>query len=327
MAGLIAAAIFLMTPMATGLVLGGRFGRLAFVACRSVEQYFQYPGWRVDWIRPIRMGADRECLGRFDAVYALAPVCRVSFDANQCPLVMGPSYGSCNSGHKCADHRPAGWAGGEAEPAPSTIRGAGSFGGDWFGYHRSIRWVGAFLPALVTHLLGPIQGGYFYVPWIITTMIGLLLTNIAISMVREVVANPEKADFTIRRSVGLAALVVIIVVVVCLLLARLVLAPLGQSFAVHGTPLLRWIGLAAPATAIISLFLGSCLVRRRPWPAFAVNLTTSAAIVGGVLLLGSDADISRVGMIYCIVQWVTATVISWPTFRALRALRDIRESQ
>jgi len=187
--------------------------------------------------------------------------------------------------------------------------------------------VTAFLPALVTHQLGPTQGGYFYIPWIITTMVGLLLTNIAISMVREVVANPEKADLTIRRSMGLAVLVVIIVTASCSLLARLVLAPLGPSFVVHGAPVLQWAGLAMPATAIIVLFRALCLVRRRPWPAFAVNLTTSVAIVGGVLLLGSGAGISRVGMIYCIVQWVTAAVISWPTFTALRTVRHGRESR
>jgi O-antigen/teichoic acid export membrane protein len=186
--------------------------------------------------------------------------------------------------------------------------------------------VSAFLPALVTHRFGPTQGGYFYVPWIITTMVLLLLTNIAISMVREVVANPEKADFTIRRSMWLAVLVVIIVMASCSLLARLVLAPLGPSFVVHGAPLLQWGGLAVPPTAIIVLFRALCLVRRRPWPAFAVNLTTSVAIVGGVLLLRSGAGISRVGMIYCIVQWVTAVVISWPTFTALRAVRHGRES-
>ena len=181
--------------------------------------------------------------------------------------------------------------------------------------------VGIFLPALVTLQLGSTQGGYFYVPWIITMMVCLLLTNISIPMVREAVANPEKADFTIRRSIGLAVLVIIIAMTVCLRFARLVLAPLGSNFAVHGAPLLHWVGLSIPATAVIVLFWAVCLVRQRPWPAFAVNLTTSGAIVGGVLLLGPGSDISRVGMIYCIVQWVTAAVIPWPTFTALRAVR------
>jgi O-antigen/teichoic acid export membrane protein len=180
--------------------------------------------------------------------------------------------------------------------------------------------VGAFLPALVTLRLGATQGGYFYVPWIITTMVTLLLNNISISMVREAVANPEKADFTIRRSMGLALLVVIAAMTACLLLPRLVLAPLGPNFAVHGAALLHWAGLAMPAMTVIVLFWAVCLVLRRPWPAFTVNVTTSGAIVGGVLLLGPGADISRVGMIYCIVQWAAAAAVSLPTVRALRVI-------
>ena len=187
--------------------------------------------------------------------------------------------------------------------------------------------VTAFLPALVTHRLGSSQGGYFYIPWMIATMVSLLLTNISISMVREVVANPEKANFTIRRSMGLASLLVIVVMAVCLFLGRLILAPLGRSFVVHGAPLLQWIGLAVPATAVILLFLALCLVRRRPWPAFAVNLGASSAIIGGVLLLEPGAEISRVGMIYCIVQWGAAAVVSWPTYTALRAVRYSEESR
>ena len=58
--------------------------------------------------------------------------------------------------------------------------------------------VTAFLSALVTQRLGSTQGGYFYVPWMIATMVSLPLMSILISMVREAVARPEKADATVR---------------------------------------------------------------------------------------------------------------------------------
>ena len=146
--------------------------------------------------------------------------------------------------------------------------------------------VSAFLPALVTLRLGATQGGYFYVPWIIATMVSLLLTSILISMVREAVARPEKADSTILRSMRFGLLVVVVAMTICLLLPKLVLLPLGLDFVSHGAPLLRWVGLSLPATAVNLLFWATCLVRRRPWPVFAVNFATSSAIVGGVLLLG-----------------------------------------
>jgi len=184
---------------------------------------------------------------------------------------------------------------------------------------------GTFLPTLVTHQLGTREGGYFYVPWVIATLIVVILTNITTSMVREAIASPEKANNTIRRSMELALLVVIVVVAGCLLMPRLALAPLGPIFAVHGAPLLRWIGLATPATAIIVLYWAVCLVRQNPWPAFMLNLTTSAAMLAGVLQLRPGTEIDRVGMIYCIVQWGGAAVISIPTVRALQAFRRAGE--
>jgi O-antigen/teichoic acid export membrane protein len=185
----------------------------------------------------------------------------------------------------------------------------------------------AFLPALVTQRLGASQGGYFYVPWVIATMVSVLLSSILISMVREAVASPDRADFTIRGSMGLALLVVIGAMTACLLLPGLVLAPLGPDFSAHGAPLLRWVGLALPATAVNLLYWATCLIRRRPWPVFALNIATSAAILGGVLILGRDSDISRVGTIYCLVQWLVAAAVSLPTIKALRVVRQRQVSR
>jgi hypothetical protein len=172
----------------------------------------------------------------------------------------------------------------------------------------------------VTHQLGTSEGGYFYVPWVIAVMVTVLLNSIALSMVREVAAHPSKAAVTIRRSMGLALILVLAVMVACLLMPRLVLAPLGSAFAIHGVIILRWLGLAVPATAIIVLFLAFCLVRQRPWPAFVLNITMTGAILGGVLMLHHGSEVGRVGLIYCVVQWAAALAVSWPTAKALRAV-------
>ena len=326
LAGLLAAVIFLLTPMATGLVLGGGFGRIAFAVCVVLNSVFNIQDGgligfgRFGWVpvENVLVALARLVLLPLAAAFLSArigvlwswalPMAVAVLVVNI--FVIGPLPG------RKAKQRPS-------LPKFGELGRLVAIGSATTAVYAA---VSAFLPALVTHRLGPTQGGYFYVPWIIATMACLLLTNISISMVREIVANPEKAEFTVRRSVGLAVLVIIAVMAACLLLARLVLAPLGPNFVVHGVPLLHWVGFAMPATAVIVLFLAVCLYRQRAWPSFAVNLTTSAAVVGGVLLLKSGADISRVGMIYCVVQWVAAAAISFPTFTALRDLRQEGES-
>ena len=328
LAGLLAAAVFLLTPMATGLVLGGGFGRLAFAACVVLNSVFNNQDGgligfgRFGWVpvENVLVALARLVLLPLSAVFFSArisalwswalPMVVAILVVNV--LIVGPLAG------REAKQRPR-------LPPFGELGRLVAIGSVTTAIYAA---VSAFLPALVTHQLGPSQGGFFYVPWIIATTVGLLLTNISISMVREVVANLEKADFTIRRSIGLAMLIVIIVMAACLLLARLVLAPLGPSFVVHGAPLSA---MGRPHSACDGrhcfFFWPRAWFVGARWPAFAVNLTTSGAIVGGVLLLGPGADISRVGMIYCIVQWVTAVVVLWPTFTALRAVRHGRESR
>lgn len=320
--GLLAAAVFLLTPMASGLVLGGGFGRLAFAACVVLNSVFMIQDGgligfgRFSWVpvENILVASARLALLPLAAAFLSAPIGALWSWALPMAvavvvvnlLIIGPLAGQQQ------EQRPSLPTAGELgrfiaiESVTTAVSSA----------------VSAFLPALVTERLGASQGGYFYVPWIMATMVSLLLSSILISMVREAVANPEKAEFTIRRSMGLALLVVIAAMAGCLFLSRLILAPLGPGFAAHGAPLLCWVGLALPATAVNLLFWATCLVRRRPWPVLMVNLTTSGTIVGGFLLLGRDADIDRVGIIYCSVQWAVAAAVSLPTVKALRVVRQ-----
>ncbi len=327
LASLSAAIIFLATPLARGLILGGGAGRLAFAACVIISSIFNIQDGglvgfgRFGWvpIENVLVALSRLALLLLAASFlsvssailwswALPMVLSVVV-VNI--LVVGPLAS------KQKEHQPRLPSFGELshfvaiDSVTTAVYAA----------------VNAFLPALVTRQLGASEGGYFYVPWVIATMVTLLLCNISTSMIREVAAHPDKAGVAIRRSMGLALVVMVAVMVVCLLMSRLVLAPLGSAFAIHGAVLLRWVGLAVPATAIIVLFWAVCLVRRRPWPVFALNITTSGMILGAVLMLGHGSDVSRVGLIYCIVQWAAALAVSWPTARALRVIRHPQERQ
>jgi hypothetical protein len=178
-----------------------------------------------------------------------------------------------------------------------------------------------FLPALVTRRLGAVDGGYFYIPWTITALATGLLMTVLVSMVREVVASPDRASASIRRSLVVVVVVVVGGLLSCVFGARLALSPLGPAYAAHGAELLRWAGLALPATAVTALYWATCLVRRRPWPVFAFNLATSAGIIVGVMSIKRGAGIASVGEIYCAVQWIVAVAVALPTIRALRVLQ------
>jgi O-antigen/teichoic acid export membrane protein len=327
LAGSLFSIIFMLTPLASGLILGGGSGRFVFLLCVVLNSVFMIQDGgligfgRSGWV-PI------ENILVASARLAFLPLAATFLSAKigilwswALPMAVAVLViNMLNIGRL---------AGRQATQRPSLPR-FGELGR--FIAIESVTTavaaaVSAFLPALVTRRLGATQGGYFYVPWIITTMASLLFTSILISMVREAVARPEKAGFTLRRSLGLVLLITIAGMVGCVFLSRLALAPLGPAYAANGTPLLRWVGFALPAIAVNLTYWATCLVRRRPWPVFAVNLATSAAIIGGVILLPHSADISRVGSVYCLVQWMIAIVVAIPTYKALRAVRERQESQ
>ncbi len=327
LAGSLGAVIFLLTPLATGLVIGGGIGRLAFALCVVLNSIFMIQDGglvgfgRTGWvpIENILVALIRLALLPLSIGLLSAPAAVLSSWASPMAvavvIVNAIIIGSL-AGHRLARQRPSlpplGQLGRFVAIESVTTAVAAA--------------VSAFLPALVTRRLGATQGGYFYVPWIITTMASLLFTSILISMVREAVARPTKASFTIRRSLILIVTMVIAGMIGCIFLARFALAPMGSDFATHGAPLLRWVGLALPAAAINLLYWALCLVRRRPWPVFAVNLTTSAMMITGVMLLRDGTEISRVGIIYCLVQWTVAAVVTVPALKTLRVMLKSQES-
>jgi O-antigen/teichoic acid export membrane protein len=325
--GLLAAVCFLLTPMGTRLVLGGGLGRLGFAICVVLNSVFMIQDGglvgfgRFGWVpvENVLVASVRLALLPVAALFLAARIGILwswALPMAVAVLVVNVFIIGRLAGQQA-----------KQKPSLPTFGELGRFVAIESVTTAVAASLTAFLPALVTQRLGTSQGGYFYVPWVIATMVSLLLSSTLISMVREAVANPEKVDSTIRRSMGLVVLVVIAAMTACLLLPGLVLAPLGPDFAAHGAPLLRWVGLAVPATAVNLLYWATCLIRRRPWPVFALNLATSGLIVGGVLLLGPSADIGRVGIIYCLAQWMVATVVSLPTIRTLRLIRQRKESR
>ena len=325
--GLSMAILFIATPLARGLILGGGAGRLAFIACVIINSIFNIQDGgligfgRFGWVpaENILVAFSRLALLLLAASF-LSPSAGILWSwalpmafsvvvVNI--LVVGPLAGQQK----------------EYQPRLPPVRELSRLVAIDSVTTAVYAAVTTFLPALVTHQLGASEGGYFYVPWVIAMMVTVLLNNISISMVREVVAHPAKAVVAIRRSTGLALILVLAVMGACLLMPRLVLAPLGSAFAIHGAIVLRWVGFTVPATAVIVLFWAVCLVRQRPWPVFALNITMSGAMLGAVLMLGRGSDIGRVGLIYCVVQWAAALAVLWPTGRALRAVRHSRGKQ
>jgi O-antigen/teichoic acid export membrane protein len=173
-----------------------------------------------------------------------------------------------------------------------------------------------FVPAVVAVTMGAEAAGFFYVPWLALSIVVTFLSAVQLSMVREVVARPAERAGVVRRSLALSAGVVLVGVVGCLAVGPLLLHLLGPGFAEHAGMLLVWFGLALPATAVVVVFWSVCLIARRPVPGLVVNTLTAAVMIVGIQLL-AGGPLSRVGLLYLVVEWAVAAAVVVPTWRGL----------
>jgi O-antigen/teichoic acid export membrane protein len=322
--GFLASAIFMFTPLSKLLILDGTAGRCGFTVCVVINSIFMFQdGGLVGFGKATWVPVENllVAIARLGLVTIIARSVFHSASAGllwswavpmgiSVLIVTAFSVGPLAS--RQARMRP------ELPPAKELAH--------WVGVEAATTIVNscviAFLPALVAWRLGDKQGAYIFVPWTIATMASLLLTNVFISMVREVISAPERTAVTIRRSVRLAGAVAIAGVLGCTFLGKFVLLLLGHDYATYGSAFLRWIGISLPATAIIMLYFAVCLVKVRPGIIFAANLAVTVGTIGGLMTLRPGTSVAVVGAIYCVVQWIVALVCAIPAFRGIRAISD-----
>jgi len=114
--------------------------------------------------------------------------------------------------------------------------------------------------------LGPVAEAHFYLPALISSGgVGVLLWNLVTSFLVEASTDPKElrqhANVTIRA--GIVVLVPSITVGVAF--APEILRIFGESYATHGTTLLRMLLLALPGTAITAFYYSMAWLDRRVW--------------------------------------------------------------
>lgn len=317
--GAVVALVFLSTPWSAGLVVGGRAGRVGFVVLVVAASVFLIQDGGL-----IGLGRSRYVPVENIAVAAgrlLALGAVVVTGVGVAALVAAwavPTVLAVVVVNTLVIRR---WAPAESgrPSALPTVRQLGSFVAIESVTTAISSSVTAFLPAIVSQVMGKAAAGYFYVPWLTANIAGLLVMSVLISMVRESVAHPGQAPAVVRRSLSFVGVIVAVLLVAFCLGGRILLSILGPGFVEGAGSLLVWIGISLPATAVVSIYWSVCLIGRKPWPVLAVNLSTTALVIGGVLALGRGG-VDRVGMVYCATQWLVAVAVSRPAVRALRTL-------
>ena len=135
------------------------------------------------------------------------------------------------------------------------------------------------LPIMITNRLGPEQNAYFYMAWMIVTMIP---TAVAQSLFAEGSHFEDRLDKDVYRSLKFMFILLVPILVLIIACGKWILMAFGASYAENATLLLRILAISSIFSAINSVYTSILLVRHR-----IKELILLTAISGAILLIGS----------------------------------------
>ena len=166
------------------------------------------------------------------------------------------------------------------------------------------------MPLLIVWKLGEADAAYFTIPWLIGQGITFLIWNVAASFIVEFASGRGDAYALARRSSVLLGAIIGGALVVCVLGAYPLLSILGTRYAVHGSTLLRLIGLTVPFYAVVAIYSTLVWIDQRVWTLAALQLVSGALMVGVTLTLIPSAGLSAPGWAYLGTEALLAACVA-----------------
>jgi len=177
---------------------------------------------------------------------------------------------------------------------------------------------GFIFPLMVLNLRGAEDSAYFYMAWMIASVISIVPTGVATSLFAECSHCPESLNHHVRRALVLSLALLVPAVGVVFALAPVLLHFFGHGYASNGTGVLRWVLLANFPLAIASFYNTVNQVRKRLPYIIAQAFVTSALTIGiGYWFLGRIGLVG-IGMAYTLANLVVALAVAVPLWRAVR---------
>lgn len=157
------------------------------------------------------------------------------------------------------------------------------------------------LPIMIVNLLGPEQNAYFYVAWMIASLLFTIPTAVSQSLFAE--GSHSEGDLArhVRRSYRFVFLLLIPALVVLLVLGQWLLLLFGASYSANALMLLRLLALSGIFVGINSVYYSTLRVERR-----IPELVTLSGFVALSVLITSYLTTPHTGIIGIGYAWIGA---------------------
>jgi O-antigen/teichoic acid export membrane protein len=158
-------------------------------------------------------------------------------------------------------------------------------------------------PIMVLNLLGPEQGAYYGLAWLIAHTLYMVSINMGLSLMVETAREPDRID-RLRHMLKHTGPLLAGGVAVTIAAAPLILRVFGAGYAHGGSTLLRLMALSALPNLVIVAAVSIARTRQLMWLVVAVYATFCALVLGLTGVLTTVMGIAGAG-----VAWLTGSTV------------------
>jgi O-antigen/teichoic acid export membrane protein len=177
-------------------------------------------------------------------------------------------------------------------------------------------------PLMALNMLGPEQSAYYYMAWMIATVLSIIPSSFTQSLFAEASHEPGKLGSHGRRALIASLLLSLPAVLVMMVLGRWILHIFGAAYAENGIGVFRYLVLSIIPACLIGFYFTVNQVKKRVGLVVLMAGFLSVTTLGlGYWLLKMDG-LSGLGMAYDIAEGSLALMIVWPLWNDLKPGQD-----
>lgn len=182
------------------------------------------------------------------------------------------------------------------------------------------------VPLLVIQLAGSQANAYFYLPWIITSTLRLVPTNLSVSLVAEGACEQGKLGQYGRQALAHSARLMVPTVAGLVVASPFLLNLFGRDYASEGTLTLRLLVLGTLPNMVCVLYIGLARVRQHIRRIVVIQALLLAGLLGLSLVWLPRYGIVGVGLAWLVSQSLVAVGLLCVQFIVQFIQKDIRNA-
>ncbi len=137
----------------------------------------------------------------------------------------------------------------------NLIKGMWQYSGGSYLAHIFSAAPGVVLPIIVVNLLGPEQNAYFYIAWMVASLLLAIAGAISISLFAEGSHSEDKLRENVIKSLKFTFLFLVPAVILLVLVSKWLLLAFGQSYSANALHLLWILAISSLPLGIISIYI------------------------------------------------------------------------